>query len=51
MFQMGQFISDPFHVNNGVRQGVFHHLICSMCIWMISANHSIVVKLAVCLVK
>ena len=28
----GNSLSDPFHVNNGVRQGVFYLLICSMCI-------------------
>ena len=31
----GNSLSDPFHVNNGVRQGVFYLLICSMCVWMI----------------
>ena len=30
----GNSLSDPFHVNNGVRQGILN-LICSMCIWMI----------------
>ena len=28
----GNSLSDPFHVNNGVRQGVFYRLICSTCI-------------------
>ena len=28
-------LSYPFHVNNGLRQGVFYLLNCSMCIWMI----------------